>query len=95
MIGDKLLLPFFIHVTDLNETMSEIAGRYEREVEELIEFNKLDENTLVLNENQLIKIPIYANQNIDYENLEKKSINDFEIDKKFSNCSNKQWTIYG
>ena len=82
LIGDKLLLPFFIHVTDLNETMSEIAGRYEREVEELIEFNKLDENTLVLNENQLIKIPIYANQNIDYENLEKKSINDFEIDKK-------------
>ena len=82
LIGDKLLLPFFIHVTDLNETMSEIAGRYEREVAELIEFNKLDEKTLVLNENQLIKIPIYANQNIDYQNLEKKSINDFEIDKK-------------
>ena len=82
LIGDKLLLPFFIHVTDLNETLSDIAGRYERETSELIEFNSFDQDTLVISENQLIKIPIYANRNIDYENLSKKSINDYEIDNK-------------
>ena len=82
LIGDKLQLPFFIHVTDPNETLSEIAGRYEREIDELINFNKFDESVLVLNENQLVKIPIYANNMIDYENLNKKSINDFEIDSK-------------
>ena len=83
LIGDKLLLPFFIHVTNQNETLSDIAGRYERELSELINFNKkLDENTVILNENQLIKIPIYANQKIEYANLDKKSINDFEIDRK-------------
>ena len=82
LIGDKLLLPFFIHVTNSNETISEIAKRYEREVPELIDFNKFDNNTLVLNENQLVKIPIYANNKIDYENLGKRSINDFEIDRK-------------
>ena len=82
LIGDKLQLPFFIHVTDSNETLSEIAGRYEREVDELINFNNFDEIVLVLNENQLVKIPIYANSMIDYENLDKKSVNDFEIDRK-------------
>ena len=82
LIGDKLLLPFFIHVTEANETLSEIAGRYEREVEEIIDFNQFQENLLVFNENQLVKIPIYANNMIDYDNLDKKSINDFEIDKK-------------
>ena len=82
LIGDKLQLPFFIHVTSMNETMSEIAGRYEREIDELIEFNNFDENKIILNENQLIKIPIYANQNIDYDILDKKSINDYEIDRK-------------
>ena len=80
LIGDRLQLPFFIHVTDSNETLSEIAGRYEREVEEIINFNQFEENILVLNQNQLVKIPIYANNKIDYENLDKKSINDFEID---------------
>ena len=82
LIGDKLLLPFFIHVTNLNETLSEIAGRYEREVEELVNFNQFDNNTLVLNENQMVKIPIYANSKIDYDNLDKKSINDFKINSK-------------
>ena len=81
-IGDKLLLPFFIHVTNMNETIADIAGRYEREIDELIQFNIFEENTVVLNENQLVKIPIYANQNISYENLDKKSINDFTIDRK-------------
>ena len=81
-IGDKLLLPFFIHVTNMNETIADIAGRYEREIDELIQFNIFEENTVVLNENQLVKIPIYANQNISYENLDKKSINDFAIDRK-------------
>lgn len=82
LIGDKLLLPFFIHVTNMNETIADIAGRYEREIDELIQFNIFEENTVVLNENQLVKIPIYANQNISYENLDKKSINDFAIDRK-------------
>ena len=82
MIGEKLHLPFFIHVTYESETLSDIEGRYEREVDELISFNNFDEDTLVINENQLIKIPIYANQKIDYANLDKKSINDFKIDKK-------------
>jgi len=82
LIGDKLLLPFFIHVTNMNETIADIAGRYEREIDELIQFNIFKENTVVLNENQLVKIPIYANQNISYENLDKKSINDFAIDRK-------------
>ena len=82
LIGEKLHLPFFIHVTYESETLSDIAGRYEREVDELISFNNFDEDTLVINENQLIKIPIYANQKIDYANLDKKSINDFKIDKK-------------
>ena len=82
LIGDKLLLPFFIHVTNSSETISEIAKRYEREIPELMEFNQFDNSTLVLNENQLVKIPIYANNKIDYENLDKKSINDFEIDRK-------------
>ena len=82
LIGDKLLLPFFIHVTNSNETISEIAKRYEREVPELMEFNQFENSTLILNENQLVKIPIYANNKIDYEILDKKSINDFEIDRK-------------
>ena len=82
MIGDKLLLPFFIHVTNENETISDIAGRYEREIDEIIEFNIFEPNTIILSENQLVKIPIYANQNISYENLDKKSINDFKIDRK-------------
>ena len=82
LIGDKLLLPFFVHVTNSNETISEIAKRYEREVPELMEFNQFENSTLVLNENQLVKIPIYANNKIDYEILDKKSINDFEIDRK-------------
>ena len=68
MIGDKLLLPFFIHVTNENETIADIAGRYEREISELIEFNAFEKNTVILNENQLVKIPIYANENISYEN---------------------------
>ena len=82
MIGDKLLLPFFIHVTYENESIKDIAGRYEREVNELIEFNNFDDSTLVISENQLIKIPIYANRNINNENINQKSINDFKIDKK-------------
>jgi len=82
LIGDKLLLPFFIHVTSEKETMSDIAGRYEREIVELIEFNNFSEDTLVLNENQLIKIPIYANKNTEYSVLDKKSINDFNINRK-------------
>ena len=82
LIGDKLLLPFFIHVTNENETIADIAGRYEREISELIEFNAFEKNTVILNENQLVKIPIYANENISYENLDKKSINDFQIDRK-------------
>ena len=82
LIGDKLLLPFFIHVTNSNETISEIAKRYEREIPELMEFNQFENSTLILNENQLVKIPIYANNKIDYEILDKKSINDFEIDRK-------------
>jgi len=82
LIGDKLLLPFFIHVTNENETIADIAERYEREISELIEFNAFEKNTVILNENQLVKIPIYANENISYENLDKKSINDFQIDRK-------------
>ena len=82
LIGDRLQLPFFIHVTNANETISEIAGRYEREVDELVEFNNFDEKKIILNENQLVKIPIYANRNIDYEILDQKSINDYEIDRK-------------
>ena len=82
LIGEKLQLPFFIHVTNENETLAEIAGRYEREVSELASFNNFEEDTLIINENQLIKIPIYANQNISYENLNKKSVNDFKIDKQ-------------
>ena len=81
LIGDKLLLPFFIHVTNENETIADIAGRYEREITELIEFNAFEKNTVILNENQLVKIPIYTNENISYENLDKKSINDFKIDR--------------
>ena len=81
LIGDKLLLPFFIHVTNENETIADIAGRYEREITELIEFNAFEKNTVILNENQLVKIPIYNNENISYENLDKKSINDFKIDR--------------
>ena len=82
LIGEKLQLPFFIHVTNENETLAEIAGRYEREVSELASFNNFEEDTLIINENQLIKIPIYANQNISYENLNKKSVNDFKIDNQ-------------
>ena len=82
MIGDKLLLPFFIHVTNDNETIKDIAGRYEREINEIIEFNNFDSATLVVSENQLVKIPIYANKNINNENINQKSINDFKIDKK-------------
>jgi len=82
LIGDKLLLPFFIHVTNENETIADIAGRYEREISELVEFNAFEKNTVILNENQLVKIPIYANENITYENLDKKSINDFKINRK-------------
>ena len=82
LIGEKLHLPFFIHVTNENETLAEIAGRYEREVSELASFNNFEQDTLIINENQLIKIPIYANQNISYENLNKKSVNDFKIDKQ-------------
>ena len=81
LIGDKLLLPFFIHVTNENETIADIAGRYEREISELIQFNAFEKNTVILNENQLVKIPIYTNENISYENLDKKSINDFKIDR--------------
>ena len=82
LIGDKLLLPFFIHVTNENETIADIGKRYEREISELIEFNAFDKNTVILNENQLVKIPIYTNENISYENLDKKSINDFKINRK-------------
>ena len=82
LIGEKLQLPFFIHVTNENETLAEIAGRYEREILELASFNNFEEDTLIINENQLIKIPIYANQNISYENLDKKSVNDFKIDNQ-------------
>ena len=82
LIGEKLQLPFFIHVTNENETLAEIAGRYEREILELASFNNFEEDTLIINENQLIKIPIYANQNISYENLNKKSVNDFKIDNQ-------------
>ncbi|ETA70687.1 LysM peptidoglycan-binding domain-containing protein [Candidatus Pelagibacter ubique] len=82
LIGDKLLLPFFIHVTNENETIADIAGRYEREITELIDFNAFEKNTVILTENQLVKIPIYANENITYENLDKKSINDFKINRK-------------
>ena len=82
LIGDNLLLPFFIHVTNENDTIAYIASRYEREISELIEFNAFEKNTVILNENHLVKIPIYTNENISYENLDKKSINDFQIDRK-------------
>ena len=82
LIGDKLLLPFFIHVTNEKESIKDIAGRYEREISELVEFNSFEEKTLLLNENQMVKIPIYANKNIEFSSLEKKSINDFFINRK-------------
>ena len=82
LIGDKLFLPFFVHVTDANETISQIAEKYEREITELVEFNNLGEDAVILNENQLVRIPIYANQKVDYANLDKKSVNDFDIDRK-------------
>ncbi|MEL0244040.1 MAG: LysM peptidoglycan-binding domain-containing protein [Gammaproteobacteria bacterium] len=82
LIGDKLFLPFFVHVTDANETISQIAEKYEREITELVEFNNLGEDAVILNENQLVRIPIYANHKVDYANLDKKSVNDFDIDRK-------------
>ena len=38
LIGEKLHLPFFIHVTYDKETLSDIAGRYEREVDGTYKF---------------------------------------------------------
>ncbi|MEL0310273.1 MAG: hypothetical protein VXA18_05745, partial [Gammaproteobacteria bacterium] len=40
------------------------------------------EDAVILNENQLVRIPIYANHKVDYANLDKKSVNDFDIDRK-------------
>ena len=82
LIGEKLLLPFFIHVTNEKESIKVIADRYKREISELVEFNSFEEKTLLLNENQMVKIPIYANKNIEFSNLEQKSINDFFINRK-------------
>ena len=82
LIGDKLLLPFFIHVTNDKETIKDIADRYQREISELVEFNSFEEKTLLLNENQMVKVPIYANKNIEFSNLDQKSINDFYINRK-------------
>jgi hypothetical protein len=37
-------------------------------------------NYIIIKENQLVKIPIHVNKNYNYENFNKKSINDYSID---------------
>ena len=81
IIGQKLLLPFFIHVTRKVEYLKTIAELYERETEELLRINDLEfKNYILIQENQLIKIPIHVNKNYNYANFDKKSINDYSID---------------
>jgi len=80
IIGRKLLLPFFMHVTRKVVYLKNIAKLYDREIEELLEINNLEsKNYTLIQENQLIKIPIHINKNYTYENLNKKSINDYFI----------------
>jgi LysM repeat protein len=81
IINQKLLLPFFIHVTRKVEYLKNIAKLYDREIEELLKINNLEFNNYILvKENQFIKIPIHVNKNYNYDNFDKKSINDYSID---------------
>ena len=81
IIGRKLLLPFFAHVTRKEEYLKDIASLYGREVEELLDINNLEaKKVLLVKENQILKIPIHVNKNYNYDNLNKKSINDYFID---------------
>ena len=81
IIGQKLLLPFFIHVTRKIEYLKTIAELYDRELEELLKINNLEfKNYILIKENQLIKIPVHVNKNYNYDNFNKKSINDYAID---------------
>ena len=81
IIGQKLLLPFFIHVTRKVEYLKTVAELYGRETEELLKINDLEfKNYILIQENQLIKIPIHVNKNYNYTNFDKKSINDYSID---------------
>ena len=81
IIGQKLLLPFFIHVTRKVEYLKTVAELYNRELEELLKINNLEfKNYILIKENQLVKIPIHVNKNYNYDNFNKKSINDYSID---------------
>jgi LysM repeat protein len=81
IIDQKLLLPFFIHVTRKVEYLKSIAELYGRETEELLKINDVEfKNYIIIKENQLVKIPIHVNKNYNYENFNKKSINDYSID---------------
>ena len=76
-----LLLPFFIHVTRKVEYLKTVAELYGRETEELLKINDLEfKNYILIQENQLIKIPVHVNKNYNYANFDKKSINDYSID---------------
>ena len=81
IIDQKLLLPFFIHVTRKVEYLKSVAELYGRETEELLKINDVEfKNYIIIKENQLVKIPIHVNKNYNYENFNKKSINDYSID---------------
>ena len=83
IIGRKLLLPFFAHVTRKEEYLKDIASLYGREIEELLDINNIEnKKVLLVAENQILKIPIHVNKNYNYDNLNKKSINDYFIDIK-------------
>ena len=80
-IDQKLLLPFYLHITEKKQSLKEVAALYRRTLEEILKLNDLKENALI-DVDQYVKIPIHVNNHGSYQNLDIKSVLDYSINPK-------------
>lgn len=79
LIRERLQLPFFIYYNNIDQSLAEIAKKFDRTVNELRTLNKYSNKVKSINKDEIVKIPIYVNIIKDYQNLNTNSINDYKI----------------
>ena len=79
LIRERLQLPFFIYYNNIDQSLAEIAKKFDRTVNELRTLNKYSNKVKNINKDEIVKIPIYVNVIKDYQNLNTTSIYDFNI----------------
>ncbi len=87
-IDQKLLLPFYLHITEKKQSLKEIAKLYRRTLDEILEVNDLEtldndlEDETLIDVDQYVRIPIHVNNHGSYQNLDIKSVLDYSINPK-------------